>query len=138
MVDEAVAAELARHWEQGWNGEDVDVIMAPYAADVVFSSPFVQRLSGDPARTTITGRDAVRDYVDGSLRRVPGIRYTLDATFVGTDSVILLYTVHLPDGTDRTGTDLMRVDEHGKVVEWRCHYHAFGPADTEHLIRPST
>lgn len=135
MVDDALAQELSRHWYDGWNGYDLETIMSPYADDVVFSSPFVERVSGDPAKTTITGYDAVRDYVETSLRRVPGIRYTLDATFVGTDSVVLLYTVHLPDGSDKTGCDLMRVNAHGKVVEWRCHYHAFTPADTAHLMR---
>lgn len=135
MVDDALVADLGRHWEQGWNGEDVDTIMAPYAPDVVFSSPFVERLTGDPERTTITGYDAVREYVAASLRRVPGIRYTLDATYAGTDGVVLLYTVHLPNGTDKTGADVMRLNDKGQIVDWRCHYHAFSPADTEHLVR---
>ena len=86
------------------------------------------------ARNEDTVARYIRAYVDTSLRRVPGIRYTLDSTFVGTDSVVLLYTVHLPDGSDKTGTDLMRVDRNGKIVEWRCHYHSFTPDDTDHLM----
>lgn len=135
MVDDALLAKLAEHWEQGWNREDLDTIMAPYAPDVVFSSPFVERLTGDPEKTTLTGYDVVRDYVDGALRRAPGIRYTLDKAYAGTDSVLLVYTVHLPNGEDKTGADSMRVDAEGRVVEWRCHYSAFTPADTDHLIR---
>ena len=121
-VDEAVARELRQHWEDGWNRADLDTIMAPFAAGVTFSSPFVPKLTGDPARATIEGYDALRSYVDDSLRRAPGIQYTVDATCVGTDSLVLLYTVHRPDGVDKAGADLMRIDADGKVVEWRCHY----------------
>jgi hypothetical protein len=121
-VDEAVASQLRRAWDDGWNRGDVATIMAPFAADAVFSSPFVSKLVGDPATTTIEGFDAVRDYVADSLRRAPGIRYTVDASYVGTDSVVLLYTVHRPDGTTKSGADTMRLDADGQVVEWRCHY----------------
>jgi ketosteroid isomerase-like protein len=122
-LDAATVEALERHWEDGWNGEDVDVIVEPFAADIVFSSPFVSRLTGDPSITTIEGYDAVRRYVaDSFVRASPGIRYTLDASHAGTDSVVLVYTVHRPDGTDKPGADLMRLDGDGKVVEWRCHY----------------
>ena len=48
MLDEAAADELRRHWDEGWNGYDLDTIMAPFAADVVFTSPFVPKRTGDP------------------------------------------------------------------------------------------
>ena len=115
MIDEARAGELGRTWEDGWNGEDVDLIMSPFADDVVFSSPF----SGG----TIEGSGPLRTYVDAALRRSPGIRYTLDESFTGTDSVVLVYTCRYPDGRpDKRGADSMRVDGAGRVVEWRCHY----------------
>ena len=122
MLDEATVAALARHWHDGWNGEDVEVIMAPFADEVAFSSPFVGRVSDDPARTTIEGWTALRDYVDHALKRTPGIRYTLDGVYGGTDAVVLVYTCHLPNGTIKWGADSMRVGRDGKVVEWRCHY----------------
>ena len=122
MLDEAAADELRRHWDEGWNGYDLDTIMAPFAADVVFSSPFVPKRTGDPERTAIEGYDALRAYVADALQGVPGIRYTVDALYAGIDSIVLVYTCHLPDGTDQPGADSMRVDGDGKVVEWRCHY----------------
>jgi hypothetical protein len=73
MLDGATAEDLRRHWDQGWNGEDLDTIMAPFAEDVVFSSPFVPTLTGDPAKSTITGYNAVRSYVDYALRHHSGI-----------------------------------------------------------------
>ena len=100
MLDDATVQDLQRHWDEGWNAGDLATIMAPFAADVVFSSPFVPRLTGDPAKTTITGYDALRAYVAAALRRTPGIRYT----------------------TVKHGADSMRVNAAGQVAEWRCHY----------------
>lgn len=123
MVDEEAARELERRWDEGWNGEDVATIMSPFAADVVFTSPFVGRISGDPTVTSIVGRDALRDYVTAALRRTPGIRYTVDAVYLGTDTIVLDYTVRFPDGRPETkGADLLRVDDGGQVIEWRSHY----------------
>ena len=61
-------------------------------------------------------------YIEGALRRTSNIRYALRATHVGTDSVVLVYVCVLPDGTEKPGADLMRVDENHQIVEWRCHY----------------
>jgi ketosteroid isomerase-like protein len=122
VLDDATVEDLRRHWEDGWNRGDVDAIMAPFATDVVFSSPGIAMLTGDPAKTTIEGYDALRAYIEGALRRTSGIRYTLEATYRGTDSIVLVYACSLPDGTQRPGSDLMRVDRDRKIVEWRCHY----------------
>ncbi len=122
MVERTVVEALSRHWDQGWNGADVDVIMAPFAADIVFSSPFLPRLTGDPDQRTVDGFDALRQYVVDALARASDVKYTLHQALAGSETVVLVYTCHLPDGSDRPGADLMRLDGDGKVVEWRCHY----------------
>jgi ketosteroid isomerase-like protein len=122
VIDDQVVAGIARHWDEGWNGADVDVIMAPFAEDVVFASPFLPRLTGDPAQRTIDGAAALRRYVVDALARAGDVRYTLHQALAGTDTVVLVYTCHLPDGRDQPGADLLRVDPDGKVIEWRCHY----------------
>ena len=129
MIDDATVRRLARCWDEGWNQGDLDTIMAPFAPDVVFSSPFVPRFTGDPDRTTIEGSDALRSYLAAALTRSPGIRYTLDGTYAGTDGIVLVYRCHYPDPDrpDKAGADSMRVDASGRVVEWRCHYEP-GPA----------
>jgi ketosteroid isomerase-like protein len=67
MLDDATVEDLRRHWDDGWNAGDLDTIMAPFADDVIFSSPFVPRLTGDPEKTTIGGYDALHSYVDYAL-----------------------------------------------------------------------
>ena len=122
MLDDATVRRLERHWEDGWNRADLDLIMAPFAADIVFSSPGIALMTGDPARTTIEGADALRAYLGDALRRTPDVRYSLQATYVGTDSIVLLYTCGLPGGAEKRGADSMRVGPDGTVVEWHCHY----------------
>lgn len=115
-------AYLRRHWEDGWNQNDTDLIVEPFSADVVFSSPFVPRIMGDPTVTEIRGFDAVRQYVADSLvRATQGIQYRADRVDAGTLSVAITYRVLHPAG-ERLGLDVMRLDEQGKVDDWRCHY----------------
>ena len=122
-VDAATVEAVRRHWDDGWNRGDVDVIMAPFAEDVVFTSPYIPVVGGDPTCTEIVGRDALRTYVSDALVRSPGIRYTVDATHVGTDSVVLVYRCHYPDGRpDMAGVDSMQIDGDGLIADGRCHY----------------
>jgi ketosteroid isomerase-like protein len=122
VIDGATVEALRRHWEDGWNQADVDLICEPFADDVVFSSPFVPRIVGDPDVWDIRGIEAVRRYVADSFERATqGIRYRCDHAHAGTDCVILAYTVLHPAG-ERLGADLMRLGDEGRVVEWRCHY----------------
>ncbi len=122
MIVDSVVADIARHWDVGWNRADVAVIMELFSPDVVFSSPYVSRLTGVRGQTTVEGFDAVEAYVVAALDRASDVRYTLQSALAGTDTVILVYTCHFPDGASRPGADIMSVDQAGKVVEWRCHY----------------
>lgn len=122
-MDTDAATALARAWDEGWNSEDVDRIMAPFADHVVFSSAFVSRIGGDASSNEIVGADALRAYVIAALTRTPGIRYRVDQVHLGPASVVLAYTVTFPDGRpDTSGADFLRVDDAGEVVEWRSHY----------------
>ncbi len=122
VLDAATVETLCRHWNDGWNRADLTTIMAPFADDVVFASPGISMLTGDPERSTIEGRAALRDYIAEALRLTPGVRYTTLATHVGTASIVLVYECGVPGGPQKHGADLMRVDATGRVVEWRCHY----------------
>ena len=121
-LDEATVRMLERHWEDGWNRRDLDMIMEPFAPDVLFSSPGISIVTRDPAKSTIEGHDALRAYIENALRFAAEVRYSLSATYTGTDSIVIVYACTTPDGQQLAGSDLMRVDDTGKVVEWRCHY----------------
>lgn len=123
VVDAATVTRLGKHWEDGWNNEDVATIVAPFADDVMFSSPHISRLVGDSSVSSLRGLDAVKQYVaDSFTRATRGIKYALDASYTGTDTVVLCYTVHHPTLGKLNGIDTMRLGPDGKVVEWRCQY----------------
>lgn len=123
LVDAATASRLGKHWVEGWNGEDPATIVAPFAEDVLFSSPYLPRFAADGAATSLRGLSVVRQYVTDALARATrGIRYTLDASYVGTDTVVLCYTVQHPTLGLRQGVDTMRLDPSGRVSAWHCHY----------------
>jgi hypothetical protein len=71
---------------------------------------------------TAAPHSALRRYVVEALARAGDVRYTVERALAGVDTAVLVYTCHMPDGTDRPGSDLMRVDADGRVVEWHCHY----------------
>ncbi len=121
ITDERVA-ELRRHWEDGFNQYDVDLVMGPIDQDIVFSSPFVQRRTGDPAKVTVEGYDAFRDYIEDSMVRLPGIRYAIESAVVSPQTVVFLYNFTFADGQAFSGVDYLRLTESGKITEWRCHY----------------
>jgi hypothetical protein len=135
MLEDSTVERLRRHWEDGFNTYDVGLVMEPVAADVVFSSPFVPVLAGDPEKVHIRGSEAFRAYIADSMRRVPGIRYSVDASFVSTETVVFVYTCRFADGRAKTGADVIRLDENGMIAEWRCHY-SFAPEAVEDLIEP--
>jgi hypothetical protein len=73
-------------------------------------------------RHWIEGYGALRAYIERALQITPGVRYASSATFVGIDSIVLTYACGLPDRPQKLGADLMRLNDSGQVVEWRCHY----------------
>ncbi len=122
MLDSAIVDKLVTHWYDGWNKQDIDIVMAPFAENVVFGSAGVAKMSGESGRDTIEGLDAVRAYMADSLQRTVGVTYTHDATYVGTDGVVIVWTCYFPGGSTLSGADNMRVDPSGQVYDWRSYY----------------
>src|SRR4051812_9046528 len=81
---------FAADWIAAWNRRDLDAILCHYADDVVFTSPFVARLTGDPAGT-VRGKEALRAYFAAGLARFPDLRFRLRHALPGVNSVVLVY-----------------------------------------------
>jgi predicted SnoaL-like aldol condensation-catalyzing enzyme len=90
MLTRAEAQELADHWIEAWNDHDLERILAHYADDVVFSSPFIQKI-GWSSSGAVSGKDALLAYFTAALGRYPTLTFHLQAVFRGMDSVTLLY-----------------------------------------------
>jgi hypothetical protein len=90
MLTAAEGYELAQEWIEAWNDHDLDRIIAHYASDVVFSSPFVQTITAS-ASGALSGRAALRKYFQTALDKYPTLTFRLLDVFRGIDSVTLLY-----------------------------------------------
>jgi hypothetical protein len=90
MLTAAEGHELAQDWIEAWNDHDLDRIITHYADDVVFLSPFVQKI-GVSDSGAVLGRDALRAYFRAALDRYPLLTFRLVDVFRGIDSVTVLY-----------------------------------------------
>ena len=90
MLTTGEAHELAHHWIEAWNDHDLERILAHYADDVVFSSPFIQTIGASPSGA-IVGTKALLEYFTAALATYPTLTFHLHAVFRGIDTVTLLY-----------------------------------------------
>ena len=84
------AREFARQWISAWNFHDLDSIAAHYSDEIVFSSPFVEKL-GAGVSGSVHGRTALLKYFTAALGKFPSLRFHLRAVLVGVDTVTILY-----------------------------------------------
>lgn len=84
------AQAFAADWLDAWNAHDLERLMAHYAEDVVFTSPFGDRVipgSGGVFR----GKPALRAYWARGLELIPDLHFEVVALFAGVTSVVIEY-----------------------------------------------
>jgi len=90
MLTTAEADEFAQRWIEAWNDHDLERIISHYAEDVVFASPFIQKVGASPSGA-VRGRKALQAYFKAALDKYPSLTFHLLGVFRGIDSVTLLY-----------------------------------------------
>lgn len=108
---------LAQEWLNAWNRHDMEAIMAHYAEDIVFYSPIIQKINNDP-QGCIRGKAALQAYFSKALVAYPELHFELYHILEGINSVVLYYK----SVGNRLSTEMMVLDEAGKVKEVRAHY----------------
>ncbi|MDX2234972.1 MAG: nuclear transport factor 2 family protein [Hyphomonadaceae bacterium] len=86
-------AVFADRWYAAWNAHDLDRIMAFYAEDVEFSSPYIAAL-GFAADGVVSGKPWLRDYFSRALARAPDLTFTPESLCVGARGHTLIYRNH--------------------------------------------
>ncbi len=114
---------FAAEWYAAWNAGDLDAVLSHYADDVVFESPVVVAVTGDP-NGRLHGRDALRDYFSRALERYPDLRFEPIATMAGVRSVVL----HYVSIERRLSAEMMVLDDEDRVVQVFAHYGEPGSA----------
>jgi ketosteroid isomerase-like protein len=61
------AAAFARNWIDDWNRADLDAVLAHYADNVTFRSPYVSKVLA--GKTAVVGKEELREYWSAGIRR---------------------------------------------------------------------
>ncbi len=117
MITEELAAEFGRDWLDAWNRHDLDAILAHYDDAIVFCSPFVAKLAGEPSGV-LRGRDRLRDYFAQALKKYPDLRFTEMRALAGVESITLTYR----SVTGLYAAEVMALGAAGRVVRVDAHY----------------
>jgi ketosteroid isomerase-like protein len=86
-------AEFARRYYAAWNARDIEAILALYADEIEFSSPYIAAL-GFSADGVIHGKAMLRAYFERALDRAPALTFTPEALCVGARGHTLIYRNH--------------------------------------------
>ncbi|HKN85769.1 MAG TPA: nuclear transport factor 2 family protein [Nitrospiraceae bacterium] len=117
VITQQHAECLAREWVEAWNRHDVNGIMAHYAENILFTSPFVLILANEPTGT-LQGTSALRAYFARGLAAYPELRFDLLDVLTGVRSVTLYYrSVH-----DKVAAETMSLNDDGLIARVECHY----------------
>jgi ketosteroid isomerase-like protein len=90
-VTESQARDFAAEWIAAWNSHDLDRVLSCYRDDVVFLSPFAQKLVGNGR---VAGIVALRQYWEQGLANLPNLHFDFIDLRVGHECLTILYSNH--------------------------------------------
>ena len=103
-----------------WNAHNLDAILAHYAENIEFTSPFAASLIGD---SLVRGRAAVRDYFSHALQRYPDLHFSAMSAYPGAGSVVLCYR----SVNDLDAAETMVFNAQGQIARVWAHYRPAEP-----------
>jgi ketosteroid isomerase-like protein len=103
MIDRALAARFAAEWIALWNARDLDAILAHYTEEVVFHSPRIAVVMGEPM-DFVSGKPALRRYWLKALAGSKELRFDFERVYVGSDSLTIAYRNHRGQNAAETCT----------------------------------
>lgn len=89
-MDHDFAQRFAKQWADDWNSHDLERILAHYTEDVVFTSPKIRQLTGEPS-DEVRGKDALRAYWGRGLELLPDLHFTVEDVRVSVDTLVIDY-----------------------------------------------
>jgi hypothetical protein len=111
------AQHFAQEWISAWNAHDLERILAHYDDDFEMRSPVIVQI-GYRAEGRLKGKAEVAGYWAKALGLVPDLEFKLLGTFVGVDSLALLY-----EGVKgRRVVEVFHFGAQGRVVLACAHY----------------
>jgi predicted ester cyclase len=109
--------DLANHWVAAWNAHNLDLIMSHYDDAVELTSPVAAQLLGAPGGKVV-GNSNLRSYFQRGLDAYPELRFELEDTLAGVNSLVLYYRNQKGSRT----AEFMELSDNGKVARVVAHY----------------
>ena len=117
MITEEQAGAFGRDWIDAWNRHDLDAILAHYDDAVVFCSPFVVKIAGEPTGI-LRGKVRLRAYFAEALKKYPDLNFSELRVLAGVSSVALTYR----SVAGLHAAEVMALNAEGHVVRVDAHY----------------
>lgn len=111
------AQKFAKDWIAAWNSHDLDVILEHYTDTIEITTPMIKLAAGIESGS-LKGKEAVRNYWEKALERIPDLHFELVEVTQGVDSVALYYKSVM----DKMAVEVMFLNENGKVYKMIAHY----------------
>ena len=89
-MDQAEATKFVAEWERAWNAHDLDSLLGHFSDAVVFTSPVAAQILPD-CDGVIHGKEALRRYWAEGLRRIPDLRFEVEAVYAGVRTIVINY-----------------------------------------------
>ena len=112
-----VPSNIAPEWIAAWNSHDLDNVLAFYTEDFEMSSPHIVNIMGEPSGT-LFGKPAIRAYWEKAMRLFPGLHFTLEAAYIGANSMVICYT----NQAARRCGEVLFFDDAGKCFRSAAHH----------------
>lgn len=112
-----ISNHFADGWIEAWNTHDIDRIMAHYADDVHFFSPYISKLAVNKSGI-LWGKQNLREYFEKAFIAYPNLHFELHYVLKGIDSYILVYS----SVNDRIAGEMMEMNDAGQIVNVKAHY----------------
>ncbi len=115
-LDRDFARRFAEEWIAAWNARDLERVLRHYSDDLEMSSPFIRQIMGQAAGRLV-GKTAVAAYWRKALDLIPELRFELQETLLGPDSIVLCYR-----GIHSNAAEILHFNAEGLVHKAAAHY----------------
>lgn len=110
----AAATAFGLSWAESWNRGDLEAVLAHFAEDCCFESPFAEKYAGS---TRVLGKAALRAYWQKALRGIGGVHFAVDfvATCAEARAITIVYRARLGE-RQLHACERLIFDEGGRVA----------------------
>jgi hypothetical protein len=89
-VEHAQVEAFVDEWVEGWNFHDLNRVLGHFADNVAFTSP-VASLILENSDGVVQGKEALAEYWQEGLRRVPDLHFEVLGAYVGVHTLVINY-----------------------------------------------